>query len=233
MINYGKKSLQDAINNNVKIKNIYITSKNKEFVNSLKITNTNINIVNDNYFKNLDYIKHQYVAYEIEKKNLNWKEVLEFLKTKTSSIILILDSIEDPRNFGSILRTCDAFSIDAVFYKKNNQAPLNELVSSISMGATNYLNICEVTNLNNLIKELKLQNYWIYSTCLNKDSIPYYNEKYPSKICIIVGNENKGISELIIKNSDLNIYIPMSGHVQSLNVSVATSIILSYLRINK
>lgn len=233
MINYGKKSLQDAINNNVKIKNIYITSKNKEFINSLKITNTNINIVNDNYFKNLDYIKHQYVAYEIEKKNLNWKEVLEFLKTKTSSIILILDSIEDPRNFGSILRTCDAFSIDAVFYKKNNQAPLNELVSSISMGATNYLNICEVTNLNNLIKEFKLQNYWIYSTCLNKDSIPYYNEKYPSKICIIVGNENKGISELIIKNSDLNIYIPMSGHVQSLNVSVATSIILSYLRINK
>lgn len=233
MINYGKKSLIDALNNHLSIKNIYITKKGLNFLNILSIKNIKISVVDESFFKDLAHIKHQYVAYEIEKNNINQKELIDYLKNKNESIILILDSIEDPRNFGSILRTCDAFKIDAVFYKKNNQCSINETVNSISMGATNYLSLCEVTNLNNLINELKQHNYWVYSTTLNKNSVPYFKENYPNKICIVVGNENKGVSDLVIKNSDMSIYIPMHGHVQSLNVSVATGIILSYLRIKK
>ncbi len=233
MINYGKKSLKDAIENHLNIKNILTTKKNLDFVQSLNIDSINVKIVNESYFKDLENIKHQFIAYEIDKNPLNIKQILNKLKQQANSIVLILDSIEDPRNFGSILRTCDAFKIDAVFFKKHNQAPINNVVNSISMGATNYLDLCEANNLNNLIQDLKETGFWIYSTTLNKNSIPYYKEKFPPKVCIIVGNENKGISELIIKNSDMNLYIPMFGHVQSLNVSVATGIILSYIKINQ
>lgn len=230
MINYGKKSLLDAINNNLKISNVYITKKQYPFLDQIKNKNFKINIVSEKYFDNLNNIKHQFIAYEIEKRNLNYKELLSKLSNNNSSIVLIVDSLEDPRNFGSILRTCDAFNIDAVFYKKDNQASINEVVKSVSMGATNYLDVCEVVNLNNLINDLKKNDFWIYATTLKENSIPYYNEKFPNKVAIIVGNENKGISDLVSKNSDVNIYIPMDGHVQSLNVSVATGIILSHLK---
>lgn len=230
MINYGKKSLLDAINNNLKISNVYTTKKQYPFLDQIKNKNFKINIVSEKYFDNLNNIKHQFIAYEIEKRNLNYKELLSKLSNNNSSIVLIVDSLEDPRNFGSILRTCDAFNIDAVFYKKDNQASINEVVKSVSMGATNYLDVCEVVNLNNLINDLKKIDFWIYATTLKENSIPYYNEKFPNKIAIIVGNENKGISDLVTKNSDVNIYIPMDGHVQSLNVSVATGIILSHLK---
>ena len=230
MINYGKKSLLDAINNNLKISNVYITKKQYPFLDQIKNKNFKINIVSEKYFDNLNNIKHQFIAYEIEKRNLNYKELLSKLSNNNSSIVLIVDSLEDPRNFGSILRTCDAFNIDAVFYKKDNQASINEVVKSVSMGATNYLDVCEVVNLNNLINDLKKIDFWIYATTLKENSIPYYNEKFPNKIAIIVGNENKGISDLVTKNSDVNIYIPMDGHVQSLNVSVATGIILGHLK---
>lgn len=233
MINYGKKSLLDAINNNLKISNVYTTRKTLSFFNQIKDKNFKINIVDDKYFDNLNNIKHQFVAYDIENKNISYKELLLKLSSQNSSIVLIVDSLEDPRNFGSILRTCDAFNINAVFYKKDNQVSINEVVKSVSMGATNYLNICEVTNLNNLINNLKKNDFWIYATTLKEDSTPYYNEKFPNKVAIIVGNESKGVSELVSKNSDVNIYIPMEGHVQSLNVSVATGIVLSYLKINK
>ncbi len=230
MINYGKKSLLDAINNNLKISNVYTTKKQYPFLDQIKNKNFKINIVSEKYFDNLNNIKHQFIAYEIEKRNLNYKELLSKLSNNNSSIVLIVDSLEDPRNFGSILRTCDAFNIDAVFYKKDNQASINEVVKSVSMGATNYLDVCEVINLNNLINDLKKNGFWIYATTLKENSIPYYNEKFPNKIAIIVGNENKGISDLVTKNSDVNIYIPMDGHVQSLNVSVATGIILGHLK---
>lgn len=230
MINYGKKSLLDAINNNLKISNVYTTKKQYPFLDQIKNKNFKINIVSEKYFDNLNNIKHQFIAYEIEKRNLSYKELLSKLSNNNSSIVLIVDSLEDPRNFGSILRTCDAFNIDAVFYKKDNQASINEVVKSVSMGATNYLDVCEVVNLNNLINDLKKIDFWIYATTLKDNSIPYYNEKFPNKVAIIVGNENKGISDLVSKNSDVNIYIPMDGHVQSLNVSVATGIILSHLK---
>ncbi len=230
MINYGKKSLLDAINNNLKISNVYTTKKQYPFLDQIKNKNFKINIVSEKYFDNLNNIKHQFIAYEIEKRNLNYKELLSKLSNNNSSIVLIVDSLEDPRNFGSILRTCDAFNIDAVFYKKDNQASINEVVKSVSMGATNYLDVCEVVNLNNLINDLKKIDFWIYATTLKENSIPYYDEKFPNKVAIIVGNENKGISDLVSKNSDVNIYIPMDGHVQSLNVSVATGIILSHLK---
>lgn len=152
--------------------------------------------------------------------------VLKESKSLQNSIILMLDSIEDPHNLGAILRIADAFSITAVVYKKNNQVGLNEIVAKVSTGAINYVKCCEVTNLNNAIKTLKDNGYWIYAADGSGD-IDYYGHDYAAKSCLIIGSEGFGISDLTLKNSDFIIKIPMSGHVNSLNASNATAIILS------
>ncbi len=229
MYNYGKKSLLDAINNNLKIIEIYTIKKNHEFIKSLNLLNIKINWVDESWFNKNNDVKHQFIAYTVDKKNISLKEMYNLLETKSQSIVLIIDEIEDTRNFGSILRTCDAFNIDAIFYKKNNQAQINDIVNTISVGATNYLNLYNSDNLNNVINNLKKFGFWVYATTLSNNSVAYNIEQYPNKVAIIVGNENKGISPLIIKNSDMQIHIPMFGHVQSLNVSVATGIILNHL----
>lgn len=228
---FGKKALFDAINHHQNIIKVFLSKANANLLKELHAHHLDVEIKDNNFFKNFDIsLNHQGIAFLLEtKKQMNFKELLTHLNSLDSSIVLIIDSIEDPRNFGAILRTCDAFNIDAVFYKKNNQVGLTDLVNKVSMGATNYLNLCEVTNLSQTINHLKEANYWVYATTLNEQAVPYYQEKYPSKVAIVVGNENKGVSPLVIKQSDMSIYIPMSGHVQSLNVSVATGIVLSYL----
>ena len=232
---FGKKALFDAINNYQTIEIVYLAKTNYFLVKELQEKNINYQIKDNNWFKQFDdSLNHQHIAFVIKQKEpVSQKELLDQLKNKDQSVVLIVDSIEDPRNFGAILRTCDAFNIDGVFFKKNNQVGINELVNKVSMGATNYLNLCEVANLNQIVQKLKENGFWIYATTLNKQAVPYYKEKYPAKVAIIVGNESNGISNLLIKESDMSIYIPMSGHVQSLNVSVATGIVLSYLKINK
>lgn len=232
---FGKKALFDALNHGLNVETAYLTKNNFAIVKELTEKNVSYQLVNNNWFNKFDQsLNHQGIAFTtVTKVPLSAKEVYDFLANKDQSVVLIVDSIEDPRNFGAILRTCDAFNIDAVFYKKNHQVEVNDLVNKTSMGATNYLNLCEVANLNQVVQKLKELGYWVYATTLNSQAVPYDKEKYPAKVAVIVGNENSGISPLLIKSADLSIYIPMYGHVQSLNVSVATGIVLSYLRIKK
>ena len=138
----------------------------------------------------------------------------------------MLDSIQDPHNFGAILRTCDAFGVDAVVYKDDNQTQINDFVIKTSMGAINNLNLFKVTNFARAIELLKKSGYWIYASTLNKKAIDNTKVNYNDKTVIIVGNEHSGISKLTEKNSDELITINMYGNVQSLNVSVAAGILI-------
>ena len=102
-------------------------------------------------------------------------------------------------------------------------------VAKVSTGAINYVRIAQVNNLVNAIKELKDNGYWVYSADgSGKDD--YHNLNYDGPVALVVGSEGFGISRLVLENSDFIIKIPMSGHVNSLNVSVATGIILSRIR---
>jgi 23S rRNA (guanosine2251-2'-O)-methyltransferase len=95
------------------------------------------------------------------------------------------------------------------------------------MGAINNLNMFKVTNLSNEIDLLKKNGFWIYSSALSENSEDYNKVKYDKKLVLVVGSENKGVSKIILDKSDFIINIPMCGNVQSLNVSVATGILLS------
>ena len=138
----------------------------------------------------------------------------------------MLDSFQDPHNFGAILRTCDALGIDAVIYKDDNQAQINDFVIKTSMGAVNNLNLFKVTNFARTIELLKKSGYLIYASTLNEKAIDNTKVNYNDKTVIIIGNEHSGISKLTEKNSDELITINMYGNVQSLNVSVAAGILI-------
>ena len=158
-------------------------------------------------------------------------EIIKSCKGKEQPLVLILDEIEDPQNFGAILRSADAFSVDGVIIKSKNQVPLNWTVAKVSTGAIEYVKVAQVPNLSNVIKELKANGFWVYAADgSGKDS--YEKMNYDGAVALIVGSEGRGISQLVMKNSDFIIKIPMSGHVNSLNVSVSTGILLSRIRNN-
>ncbi len=230
----GRKAVIEAINNNVKITHIYLLKYQANIVdlaNAKKIPISYQN--NEETFKQLDYnVNHQgciatRLTNNIDYMNFDW--LIKRVNQSDKAIIVVLDEIADVHNFGAILRTCEAMQVDAVIFKKNNQAPINDIVEKVSMGAINYLNLIQVANLNNAIAKLKDHNFWVYGSAL-ENSNDLYQTKFDNKSIIIIGNEQKGISQLLLKNCDFKIRIPMHGNVQSLNASVAAGIILSYAK---
>ena len=147
--------------------------------------------------------------------------------TKISSIplILILDSIQDPRNLGACLRSANAAGVDCVVVNKDGSAPINAVVHKTSAGAINQLKIFQVTNLVRTIKSLQAQELWVIG--LDGDvTTSIYDINLSGPTVIVMGTEGKGLRLLIKKTCDQLVTIPMIGNVESLNVSVATGIAL-------
>lgn len=151
---------------------------------------------------------------------------------KAKSIILLLDSINDVGNLGAIIRTAKAFSVTNIILKKNNQTQINDTVIKNSMGAISSFNFLKISNLVNTIERLKKIGYWVYCSSIT-DSNPIENLKIKSdKIVLIIGNESNGVSNIVQKASDYKIKISINDDVNSLNVSVATGILLFFLSNN-
>jgi len=142
-----------------------------------------------------------------------------------NSLILILDSIQDPRNLGACLRSANAAGVSHVIINKDGSAPINSLVHRTSAGAVNNLQIFHVTNLSRTIQQIKKRDIWVVGLDGNTES-SIYNVNLTGPIAIVVGSEGKGIRSLIKKNCDQIVSIPMAGNIESLNVSVATAIAL-------
>ena len=170
---------------------------------------------------------HQGIAAEILAPTLpNQAALMAYIaKLEKLSLILILDSIQDPRNLGACLRSANAAGVDCVIINKNASAPINSLVHKTSAGALNQLKIFCVTNLARTIKMLKDENIWVIGLDGNaKQSI--YQINLDAAIAIVVGAEGTGLRRLSKQSCDQLAMIPMHGSVESLNVSVASSIAL-------
>ena len=228
---FGPKAINEAINNQyTTIKKIYLTKNKSSFLSNLQNKNINYQFVSDDYFNKFDSsLNHQFICAEIESNNYfnsveSWLQTMQF--TNKKQLVVILDEINDPRNFGSIIRTCYGLGVSAIIYKKDNQVQINDLVQKTSMGATSFIPLIKVSNLSRTIDTLKDNGYWIYASVLSDKSQDCSKVKYDSKTALIIGNENKGISDLLIKKSDFHIKINMSNKFDSLNVSVATGILV-------
>ena len=140
-------------------------------------------------------------------------------------LIVICDELSDPHNLGAIMRSAECAGAHGVIIPKRRSVGLTATVAKASAGAVEYMKVARVTNVNNAINELKEKGVWIYGTAA-EGSIPMYKADLTGPAAIVIGNEGDGMSQLVRKNCDVMVHIPMKGKITSLNASAAASILL-------
>lgn len=150
--------------------------------------------------------------------------IMKKAEQEENPLILILDGLNDPHNFGSILRTADATNVTGIIIPKHRAVGVTPVVAKTSTGAVEHVPIARVTNLSQTLDKLKEADFWVFGTDMN--GTPSHKWNTAGKLALIIGNEGKGISANIKKQVDEMITIPMTGHVQSLNASVAAAILM-------
>jgi 23S rRNA (guanosine2251-2'-O)-methyltransferase len=140
-------------------------------------------------------------------------------------LALCLDGLEDPRNFGAVLRTAECAGVRAVFTTERRAVGLTETAAKASAGALEYISVARVVNLSRLIEQLKERNIWVVGTAGNA-AREYTDWDWTQPTAVFVGNEGTGLHRLVRERCDLLVRIPTAGHLESLNVSVATGVVL-------
>ncbi len=160
----------------------------------------------------------------IEYKDVDY--ILNVAKEREEEpFILIADEIEDPHNLGALIRSAEVAGCHGVIIPKRRAVAVTEVVSKVSVGATEYMPIARVNNINDTIRELKDKGVWIVGTDGSADTI-YYKQDLTGPIAIVVGSEGRGMNKLTMKNCDFLVKIPMMGKITSLNASVSGGIVL-------
>ena len=159
----------------------------------------------------------------------NYSEVEDILECANEKgeapFILILDGIEDPHNFGSIIRTAETAGVHGIIIPKRRNVQVNSTVVKVSTGATSYVKIARVNNLNDTIRKLKDAGLWVIGTDGDANTM-YYNQDLKGPLAIIIGSEGYGMSKLVKENADILIKIPMKGQITSLYASVSAGIVI-------
>jgi 23S rRNA (guanosine2251-2'-O)-methyltransferase len=160
------------------------------------------------------------VALGAEKKYAELEDV-----SATGELLVVLDRVEDPHNLGAIIRTAHAAGANAVIIAERRAAGLTETVGKAAAGALEHLPVVQVVNISQTLRSLKDEGYFIYG--LDERGEQTHDEvDWPAKTVIVMGAEGKGLHEMVKKNCDALVRIPMAGQIASLNVSVATGIVL-------
>lgn len=154
------------------------------------------------------------------------RELDEIVPRKPSPLALMLDGIEDPRNFGAILRSAYAAGVDAVIFRNRRQSPLTDTVFKTSAGGAALINLYEVTNLDQTVRTLKESGWWVAAADAAPDAKHYSEFDWDRPIVLILGAEGRGVSPLLLKRSDLTVNIPLYRDFDSLNVSAAAAVLL-------
>lgn len=147
------------------------------------------------------------------------------LEDKVDPLVLILDCIQDPHNFGACLRTADAAGAAMVIVPRDRSAPITETVVRVSCGGAENVPIVRVTNLSRVMEKLKEAGFWIVGTADETDK-SIYDQDLTGSMAIVMGAEGPGMRRLTAEKCDFLVRIPMAGAVPCLNVSVATGVCL-------
>ena len=226
----GKHSVLEALQSDTKVFEIIIvktasTSALSSIIHLAKQQKVPIKMMDKFSFeKTLDLAAHQQIAAKIA--GIPFRELKSITENPNDNpIVVALDHIEDPYNFGAIMRTCEGLGIKTIIFPKNRSAPLSSGVIKASSGAAYHLNLIQVSNVAQAIRQCESAGYWIVAADSNKgEDIATFSPPFP--LVLVVGNEHKGVSKIISKNVQSCIKIPMKGSIDSLNVSVATGITL-------
>ncbi len=223
MIIAGKNPLREALRVNRPIHKVYAANPKDPLVKELKDRGVPVEVKDRDAMDEAFGEGHQGIAAQVAPYEC--KSLEEALQKPSRRVFLMLDSIEDPQNFGAIIRNADVFGADAVIFAKHRSSPVTPAVVKVSAGSIEHVDLVRVTNLNQAIDKMKKENIWVVGLAGEADktvaSIPKDTD-----ICLVLGNEHKGLRPLVRKNCDYLAKIPMRGRVTSLNVSMASGIAL-------
>ncbi|VEU70259.1 23S rRNA (guanosine(2251)-2'-O)-methyltransferase RlmB [Mycoplasmopsis glycophila] len=229
LIMCGRNSVLEAVKYNFEIEKIYLAKKENLRLFENLVPPKMLEVQSNDFLNKLTKENHQGFVALI--RPITYCD-LPFLIKNMPSNVLILDHIQDPHNLGAIIRTANAAGIKDIILPKDNAAQINETVLKISSGGIINTNFYRVSSLSATISKLQKEGYWAYATTLDQNALPHTQVEYNKPTIIIVGNEGTGVSKSVLSVVDQTVYIKQFGNVQSLNVSVATGIILFDL-INK
>jgi len=220
---YGKNVALEYLNSDKKIDKAFIQNNFNDFELKNKLSKKGIKT---QVLSKIDMDKkvsglHQGIILNVE--DYKYTDIYDIINDE-DSLVVMLDHIEDPHNFGAIIRSCEAAGVDGIIIPTDRSVEVNATVIKTSVGTTEKVKIARVTNLVNTIKLLKEKGYWIFGT--DMEGTDYTKLDYRGKTCIICGNEGFGMSKLVHDNCDFIATIPMKGEVNSLNASVATAIVV-------
>lgn len=171
-------------------------------------------------------VNHQGVAAKISAvATMSIESLLATVRDNENSLIVALDSIQDPHNLGAIIRSSCAAGAIGMIITKDRAAPLGGTAAKVAAGAINKLNICQVTNLAESLKKLKDARFWVYGADATADKTIFESD-FSGPVCLVIGSEGAGIRPLVRQQCDFLVKIPMSGPTESLNASVAAGIVL-------
>ena len=165
------------------------------------------------------------VAFIASAEYFDADKLLAEIFQKESSLSVILDGVEDPRNLGAILRAVECAGADGVFIPERRAVGLTETVAKSSAGATAYVKVAKISNVNRLIDELKEHNIWVVGAS-GEAEMDYTDWDWTRSSALVLGGEGKGLHRLTAEKCDVLVKIPMLGKIESLNVSVAAGVIL-------
>lgn len=226
---YGKNAVKEYLKNNKKIYKAFIWNEfsDKNIISDIQKRDVSIKYLQKRQLDELAKGLHQGVILEVP--DYGYSRIKDII-AENDELIVILDHLEDPHNFGAIIRTCEAAGVKSIIIPKDRSVQVNETVIKVSTGAVNNIKICQVTNLVTAMKELKQHGFWFIGT--DMDGTDYNDIDYSGKIGIIIGSEGFGMSRLVKEECDFIASLPMYGSINSLNASVAAGIII-YKAIDK
>lgn len=226
---YGKNVVYEKLKSDDLVKEAFVFKKfsDQEIIDLLKMKKIDIKWVDKYQLDKMVNGLHQGIILNV--KDFETVSLDNILNNDSRyPLIVMLDHLEDPHNFGAIIRSCEALGVDGIIIPNDRSVDINGTVIKTSAGAIQYMKIAKVSNLVNTIKVLKDKGYWIIGTDMNGTS--YNDMKYDMPICLVIGNEGKGMSRLVKESCDYVVSIDMVGKTNSLNASVATGIMIAKIQ---
>ena len=224
---FGKNVFNELRGNIKSIKKVYLAKNftDKEIIKFIQDNKISYSVMDAKKMDAMVEGRHQGIIVLVDEyEYVNYETMLN------DKIVVMLDHLEDPHNFGAIIRTCEAAGIKSIIIPKDRSVSVTSTVMKTSAGALEHVNISMVNNLVNVINDFKDNGYFVYAA--DMDGRNYKQVNYSDKVLLIIGSEGNGLGRLVKKNCDEILSIPQFGHVNSLNASVAAAILI-YGIVNK
>lgn len=224
---YGKNVFNELKENITSIKRVYLAKNftDKEIIRYIQENQISYTTMDIRKMDAMVEGRHQGIIIDV----LDY-EYEDYKTMFQERFVVLLDHLEDPHNFGAIVRTCEAAGIKSIIIPKDRSVSVNGTVMKTSAGALEHVHIAMVNNLVHIIEEFKNNGFFVYAA--DMDGTNYKDVSFSDKVLLVIGSEGNGVSRLVKQNSDVILSIPQYGHVNSLNASVAAAILI-YGIVNK